>query len=319
MFSHKIITDNAWEGNAITSVNDWDTDSLRDYVSEEDEPDDNYRVAKIINSPFQRIAVVETGLDTLIYGDGYVMFGTTDDDTVYGECLVHVPMSLAVKRERVLIVGGGGGITTREVLKYPDVTGVTVVEIDPHMMEFGRTLPALVRFNQNSLNNPKVTTVVMDGRRYIQKDSSTWDVIIIDIPEPTPVAPKLRRLFSREFYRLAGDRLEPGGVMGVACSTPSWMPEFFWSVKATIEAAGLQTLPYRYDAMVEYEEDWGYCAAAKHPLQPSDVNISVPTQFLPPEQLAELFAIPLGIRRYKNGAKVQTDRNRVMQKMTTDD
>lgn len=303
----------------MTGKDDRGDDSLRDYVGEEDEPEGSYRIVKKIKSAFQRIAIVETEKDTLIYGDGYIMFGTAEDDTAFSESMVHVPISLAAKREHVLIVGGGGGITTREVLKYPEVRAVTVVDIDPQMMEFGKSLPALVRFNQNALNNPKVTTVTMDGRTYIETSSSTWDVIIVDLPEPTPQAPELRRLFSREFYRLLADRLEPGGVISVACAVPTTMPEYFWSIQATMEAAGLYTLAYRFDGTVEWGQDWGYCAAAKRPLSPSDVKIPVPTQFLPPEQLAELFQIPFGIRRYKSEARVQTDRNRVMQEMTTDD
>lgn len=292
--------------------------SLRDYVSQEDAPEGSFRIAYKTRTPWQRIAVVEHQGQTLIYGNGYVMFGTTADDDMYAEALIHVPMALAAGRRRVLILGGGGGITTREVLKYPEVKAVTVVDIDATMMHFGKTLAPLVKFNRRSLHDDRVRTVIEDGRAFVEGSTATWDVIVVDLPEPTTDTPALKRLYSREFYSLLADRLEPGGVVVVACSTPSWMPEYFWSIQATMRAAGLAPLPYRFDVFVEYEEDWGYCVAAKEPLSPADVSIPVSTRYLSPERLADMFHIPYGLRQMQGRAKVQTDNNAVLLAMTAD-
>lgn len=296
----------------------WGAGSLREFVSEEEEPEGQYRIVLRKRTATQRIALVECGSDMLVYANGYVMFGTTADDTLYAETLIHVPMAVAAQRQRVLIIGGGGGITAREVLRYPEVTELTVVDIDAIMMEFGRNLPALVRFNKGSLSHPKVRTVIQDGRAFVEGNPGPWDVIVVDLPEPSPDCPALGRLFSREFYRLLADRLAPGGVMAVACSTPSWLPEYFWSVNATLKAAGFHTLPYRLDVMVEYEEDWGFILAARRPVSADDVRIAVALAELSPKQVPELFRLPYGLLQYRRFARVQTDSNSVLLEMVAE-
>jgi spermidine synthase len=113
--------------------------SLRDYISEDDEPDGKYRILRRIKTPFQKIAIVkEQNGQVLVYGDGYVMFGTTADDNMWAESMVHIPMAVAKKHQNILMIGGGGGITTREVLRYRGVKAITVVDIDGIMMKLGR-------------------------------------------------------------------------------------------------------------------------------------------------------------------------------------
>jgi spermidine synthase len=133
-------------------------------------------------------------------------------------------MALAQRRNRVLILGGGGGITTREALRYADVTAVTTVDADDTMVHFGKNLDAVVKFNQGALNDPKVETMTQDARAFVESKPDRWDVIIVDLPEPSTDSPSQRRCFSQEFYKLLADRLEPGGVVGIACANPSWMP-----------------------------------------------------------------------------------------------
>lgn len=290
----------------------WGAESIREYISEEEEPEGKYRILRKVQTPFQRVALVEHEDQTLVYANGYIMFGTTDDEDMYGEAIVHVPMSLAQKRERILLIGAGGGITTREVLLYPEVEEITVVDIDPVMMEFGKTLEALVKFNKGSLNHPKVRTVVEDGRAFVEKNEEKWDVIILDLPEPTLDSLGLSRLYSWEFYSLLKERLNPGGTVGVACSVISYMPEYFWTIQATLKAAGFYVLPYHFDVIVEHDEDWGYCVAATKPISPADVRITVPNRYLNHARLKDMFHIRYGYYKYWEEDEIQTDSNRVL-------
>lgn len=285
---------------------------LRQYVSKDEQPDGPYRVLRKVQTPFQKVALVEHNDQMLVYANGYVMFGTTDDEDMYGEALVHVPLSLAKKRDRVLLIGAGGGITTREVLRYPDVNEITVVDIDPVMMEFGKTLEPLVRFNQGSLNHPKVSTVVADGRAFLEANDEKWDAIILDLPEPTMNSLSLGRLYSWEFYRLLQERLNPGGIVGIACSILSAMPEYFWTIQATLKAAGFSVLPYHFDLIVEHEEDWGFMVAATRPISAAEVRISVPNRYLNPARLKDMFHIRYGYAKYWEEDEIQTDSNQVL-------
>jgi spermidine synthase len=287
--------------------------SLRDYISSYDEPDGKYRILRRIKTPFQRIAVVKLqNGNVLIYGDGYVMFGTTEDDNMWAEALIHIPMAVAKKRQRILMIGGGGGITTREALRYREVKAITVVDIDAVMMDIGKKLKPLVKFNKGSLNNPKVRTVIQDGRSFVENNQEKWDVITIDIPEPSYDSPGLSRLFSREFYGLLKQRLAPGGAISIACSLLSEMPEYCGSIEATLKAAGFYVLPYHFDVMKKYGEDWCFCVAATRPISPSDVNISLPTRYLTPTRLRNMLHIPAKYRRKWRQSKIQTDSNRVL-------
>jgi spermidine synthase len=287
--------------------------SLRDYISEDDEPDGKYRILRRMKTKIQRIAVVKLkNGKVLVYGDGYVMFGTTKDDNMWAESLVHIPMAAAKKRESILMIGGGGGITTREVLRYRDVKAVKVVDIDAVMMNLGKTLKPLVKFNKGSLNNPKVQTIIQDGRAFVENNRKKWDAIIIDIPEPSHDSPGLSRLYSREFYRLLKKRLTPGGVISIACSLLSEMPEFCSSIMATLKAAGFYVLPYHFDVMKKYGEDWCFCVAANRPISPGDMNISIPTRYLTSARLKDMFHIPGKYRRMWAQRKIQTDSNRVL-------
>jgi spermidine synthase len=286
---------------------------LRKYISTDDEPDGKYRILRRIKTPIQRIAVVrENNGNVLVYGDGYVMFGTTEDDNMWAEALVHIPMAFAKKRQRILMIGGGGGITTRETLRYPGVKEITVVDIDAIMIDLGKKLKPLVKFNKSSLNHPKVQTRVQDGRSFVEMNQKKWDVIIIDIPEPSHDSPKLRRLFSREFYRLLKKRLTPGGVISVACSLLSEMPEYCSSIKATLKAAGFYVLPYHFDVMKKYGEDWCFCVAANRPISPRDIKIPISTHFLTSARLRGMFHIPYKYRRKWAQRRIQTDSNNVL-------
>ncbi|MED4586881.1 spermidine synthase [Brevibacillus choshinensis] len=293
--------------------------SLREYVSEDEEPEGKYRILRKVQTPTQRVALVEHEDKLLVYSNGYVMFGTTEDEDMYGEAMIHIPVSIAEKRERVLLIGAGGGITTREVLRYPDVKEITVIDIDPVMIEFGKTLEPLVKFNQGSLNHPKVRTVVEDGRDFLERNEEKWDVIILDVPEPTMESLGLNRLYSWEFYHLLKERLNPGGVVGIACSVLSNTPEYYWTIQATLKSAGFSVLPYHFDVIVEHEEDWGYCVAATRPISPADVNILVPNRYLNRDRLKDMFHIRYGYWKYWEEDEIQTDRNRVLAYIQNED
>jgi spermidine synthase len=290
----------------------WGRGSIRDYVSEEEEPSGEYRIVKRVKTPTQRIALVENNGDMLIYANGDIMLATTEDENMYAEALIHLPMAAASKREYVLIIGGGGGITTREVLKYPEVKEITAIDIDSVMADFGKNLEPLVKFNEGSLNNPKVNMVIEDGRKFIEENPVKWDAIFIDIPEPRMENPELSRLFSLEFFRLLKERLEPGGVINISCPSLAWVPEYLWSIHATLVAAGFYILPYHFDIIADYEDDYGFCMATNRPLLSDDIVITVPTRFLSKERVQDMYHFPFNYMKYRSNNKIQTDSNLVL-------
>ncbi len=290
----------------------WGAGSSRAYIHDKEKPEGPYRIVRKFKTATQKIALVEHQGETWVYCNGEVMFSTTEDEDQYAEALVHIPMSAAEKRRSVLIIGGGGGVTTREALKYEDVESITAVDIDDVVMEFGKSLEGLVEFNRSALNDPKVETVIADGRQYVESSTRKWDVILIDVPEPTDRCPSLSRLFSKEFYELLKGHLNLGGAIGVACSASSWMPAYFGSVQATMKSAGFHTLPFHLYFIVDSGEDWGFCLGTLKPLTAKDIKMRVPVEHFTPERLQDVLHMPHYFSNLHVGAKVQTDHNEVL-------
>ncbi|HCG72361.1 MAG TPA: spermidine synthase, partial [Nitrospina sp.] len=67
-----------------------------------------------------------------LFINGSTQFSTYDEER-YHEPLVHPLMGLIEERNDILILGGGDGLAAREILKYPDVVSLTLVDLDPAM------------------------------------------------------------------------------------------------------------------------------------------------------------------------------------------
>lgn len=159
---------------------------------------------------FQHATLVKTqAFGTALFLDG-ILNSAQADEFIYHEALVH-PAMIRGPRRRVLVVGGAEGGVIREVLKYQDVEEVVMVDIDA----------ALVRLCQKHLsetygnpwNDDRLELVHIDGRAYLES-SDPFDVIILDLNEATEEGPA-RLLFTREFYSLIRDRLNPGGMVSM--------------------------------------------------------------------------------------------------------
>ncbi|MGK5498995.1 polyamine aminopropyltransferase [Streptomyces sp. URMC 125] len=167
------------------------------------------------------------------------------DERRYHEALVHPAMAEA-PRSRVLVLGGGDGFALREVLRHPEVDAVTVVELDPGLVELARTDPVLSRVNRRVLDDPRVRLETGDAfdwlRAWPGSGRRPYDVIVSDLPDPGDLANS--RLYSREFFGLAGQALAERGRLVVHAGPAGERSRAYWTVEATLRAAGLHTAPY---------------------------------------------------------------------------
>ena len=157
-------------------------------------------------SSYQRIQVLEHPFfGRILVLDGVVQL-TERDEFFYHELLVHVPMATHPSPQRVLIVGGGDGGSLREVLKHREVDSVTLVEIDPQVIEIAkRFFPAMT----GGYDDPRAEVVAMDGAALLQQRRNAFDVIIVDAPDPVGHA---RTLFSARTFQAASEALTSEGV-----------------------------------------------------------------------------------------------------------
>ncbi|MFE9135054.1 polyamine aminopropyltransferase [Streptomyces sp. NPDC007355] len=202
------------------------------------------RVRVAVHTELQEI-VVTGGVDGApdLFLDGRLRVAGRDEYR-YHEALVHPAMNGV--HARVLIVGGGDGMAAREVLRYPGVRAVTVVELDPGVVRLARTDPALARLNARAFLDPRVRVVYADAFHWLRGATAhvqeRYDVVISDLPDPGIT--RSTKLYAQEFYGLVAQVLTRSGRFAVHAGSVTDRPRTFWTVDATLRAAGFATRPY---------------------------------------------------------------------------
>ncbi|MFD8391706.1 polyamine aminopropyltransferase [Streptomyces sp. NPDC059680] len=177
-----------------------------------------------------------------LFLDGRLRVGGRDERR-YHDALVHPAMS-GGRHARVLILGGGDGLAAREVLRHGAVRRVDVVELDPGLVRLARHDPGLAAANGHAYDDPRVHVTYADALGWLRgARPSAYDVVIADLPDPGITAST--KLYSQEFYGLARRVLAPGGRLVVHAGSVTTRPRAFWTVAATLRAAGFAGSAYR--------------------------------------------------------------------------
>lgn len=222
------------------------------------------------STPYQRIVVTGNDNGFALWLNGALQFSSADEYR-YHEALVHPVMALSEEPRRVLVMGGGDGLAVREVLKHREVERVTLVDIDPAMTGLSGEVERLAVLSGRSLTDPRVTVVNDDAMHWLDGAPGTFDVAIVDFPDPASFA--VGKLYTTRFYERLQRVLAPDGVVVVQSTSPFHARRSFWCVVKTLEASGLATLPYR--AFVpSFRGDWGFVLASRR-------RLDVPTKVLP--------------------------------------
>lgn len=179
------------------------------------------------NTPFQKVEM----FDTVAYGkmltlDGKVMT-TEKDEYVYHEMITHLPMQVMPNAKRALVIGGGDGGAVRELLKYPNLEQVVMVEIDGVVIDACKEhLPGIAAALLG--NDPRLQVLVDDGIAYVHNTpDGTFDLVIVDSTDPIGPA---EGLFSAEFYGHVHRILTPNGVMITQSESPRYNTKVFQEI-----------------------------------------------------------------------------------------
>ncbi|MGW2954447.1 polyamine aminopropyltransferase [Streptomyces eurythermus] len=175
-----------------------------------------------------------------LFLDGRLRVGGRDERR-YHEALVHP--ALTGPHARVLILGGDG-LAAREVLRHRDVHRVDLVEPDPGLVELARHDPGLAALNAHAFADRRVHVTTADALAWLRGGRGrAYDVVIADLPDPGITASA--KLYSQEFYGLARRALAPHGRLVVHAGPVTTRPRAYWTVAATLRAAGYGVSPYR--------------------------------------------------------------------------
>lgn len=214
------------------------------------------------STPYQRIVLTGGDKDLKLFLNGNLQFSSRDEYR-YHEALVHPAMASLKNPRAVLILGGGDGLAVRELLKYPCLESITLIDLDKKMTDLFKEQEFLTRLNGNSLNNSKVSVINQDAFVWLRNNPKQYDCIVVDFPDPSNFS--LGKLYSDTFYRSLKRVLNPDGIVVIQSTSPYYAKNSFWCVVNTLQASGLQTLPYH--AYVPSFGDWGYVMAAHHSIE----------------------------------------------------
>jgi len=253
------------------------------------------------SSPYQRILVTNNAAGFQLFLNGNLQFSSADEYR-YHESLVHPALSSLDSPRRVLILGGGDGLALREVLKYPGVTHVTLVDLDPKMTALSESFAPLGKLNHHAMRDPRVRVVNEDAMIWIERERDRFDAAIIDFPDPSSFA--VGKLYTTRFYRMLRARLTPDAAVAVQCTSPLNAPRAYWCIIRTMEAAGLHVRPYQ--TTVPSFGVWGFALARQRPFdEPRHVRVAA--RYLDDDTLAAMFifprdmeAVPVEINRLDN-------------------
>jgi spermidine synthase len=251
--------------------------------------DDNLYADEVIfakDTRYQRIVLTEWKDDLRLFLNSHLQFSSRDEYR-YHEALVHPGLASLPQARRVLVLGGGDGLAVREILKYPQVVSVTLVDLDPEMIRLFSTNSMLTRLNQNSLNSPKVHVINADAFPWLDQHYDLFDFVVVDFPDPNNYS--LGKLYTTAFYRLLAKHLTAEGLATVQSTSPLFARESYWCIAESLKQAGLRTYPYH--VYVPAFGEWGFVLAGLGPYrQPAQLPSGL--RFLSLRNLPEMFEFP---------------------------
>ena len=250
--------------------------------------EDNFYRSKVIftkQTPYQKLAITKNKEDVRLYINRIIQFSSIDEYR-YHETLAQVPMNVAKAKKKVLILGGGEGLLAREVLKYPEVEQVTIVDLDPEVFRIAKENAHVRAVNENALEHPKVKLAAEDAMNFLRSTQEQYDLILSDLPDPSNES--VARLYSTAFFRLAFNVLSENGVFATQASSPFHTKKAYWCIYETLKASEFNWV-YPFHTYVPSFGDWGFVLAAKQAVEPASFQETIPAKYLDAQTVEKMF------------------------------
>jgi spermidine synthase len=145
---------------------------------------------------------------------GKVEASTESYDMRLQRMLGHMPALVHPNPEKVLIVGFGAGVTAGTFVVHPEVKRIVICEMEPLIPPTATKY--FSRENFDVKDDPRTQIVYDDARHFVLTTPEKFDIITSD-----PIHPWVKgsaTLYSREYFQLVKEHLNPGGVV------TQWVP-----------------------------------------------------------------------------------------------
>ena len=245
-------------------------------------------------SEFQRIDIFDSReFGRFLTLDGYMML-TEKDEFIYHEMITHVPMCVNPDARRVLVIGGGDGGTVRELLRYPAIEHIDLVEIDELVVEVCRKyLPQTA----GCLSDPRLAIHYEDGLKFVRHCEDAYDLIIVDSTDPFGPG---EGLFTKEFYGNCYKALHDDGIMVNQHESPFYTQDAYAMQRAHKRIVDSFPISRVYQAHIPTYPSghwlFGFASKNRHPVK--DVNwvrwnaLGLNTRYYNTQLHAGAFALP---------------------------
>ncbi|TGK11375.1 polyamine aminopropyltransferase [Leptospira fletcheri] len=241
---------------------------------------------------FQRITVTRYKSELRLFLNGHLQFSSRDEYR-YHETLAHPALLSHPNPRNILVLGGGDGLAVREILKYPSVQRVTLVDLDPEMTRLFSEQSLLTQINGSSLRNPKVRIENADAFLWLEKADETFDVVLIDFPDPSNFS--IGKLYTTAFYKSLKRRLNPLSIVEIQSTSPLFARMSFWCVEKTLQESGFETRPLH--VYVPSFGEWGFVLAGTRKLPEYRPDLPPGLRFLNEIELDSLSEFPVDMSR----------------------
>ena len=247
-------------------------------------------------TPYQLLEVYETQqLGRIFRLDGFNMTSERDE-FFYHENLVHPAACAHPAPRRALVIGGGDGGSSEELLKHSTLEVVHLAELDPEVVEVSRAQFGAV--HRGAFDDPRLKLTVGDGLAYLRETKVRYDLVSMDLTDP--VGPSVE-LYSPATFALAKRAMAPGGALTLHIGSPFFHPERVRQTLDNLRQVYRVVAPY-FAYIPIYGSIWGFATASDtldpRSVEPAEIDGRIAArgvkdlQFYNGEVHRALFALP---------------------------
>lgn len=272
-------------------------------------------IVESAEGPDTTVSVVEysKSKDRALIIDGFIATGQAPSGgqsglmVQYMLWMGHLPMLLHPAPQDALVICFGTG-QTANALRRENPESLTIVDINQNVFRMAHHFES----NEGVLKDPRVKPLVMDGRAFLRRTEKKFDVITLEPMPPTFAG--VNALYSREFYELAAQRMNKGGIIA------QWLP---YHLVSTYHASAIsrtfnQVFPNAI-LWIDPQSLTGILLGTKDETIPlgaafPDFERNRATRLLPEETIREsIYLDPEGMKKFsKEYGQVITDDNQLL-------
>jgi spermidine synthase len=237
-------------------------------------------------TPFQLLEVWDTPeLGRIFRLDGFNMTSERDE-FIYHENLVHPAAIAHPAPRRALVIGGGDGGSSEELLKHATMELVHMAELDPEVIAIARE--HFGRVHRGAFADPRLKVTVGDGLAYLRSTGVRYDLVAMDLTDP--VGPSVE-LYSPATFALAKGAMADGAALVLHLGSPFSHPARVRETLGNLRQVFRVVAPY-FVHIPLYGSIWGF-ACASDTLDPRTLD--------PAEADRRIAARGVGDLQYYNG------------------